>query len=209
MNKLLYKENLDENKLLKSRKSSLYIVYLVLVFYNGLLSWLYVIYLIIFLKDDIFDIILFTTVGTMAWIMGFLFRKMAIRIRPLEVYDDGFIWPYYNWPTDDGFVRWDDVRMIVLNVKGFPDFIFVSIGDVEKKIVKLKKYAVNDMRKFLSIAESEGIKVVEDEIRFRDLGKLRPQNNIWEQEVLWYGSWGHVFRPRCYKPYFRCFRWMG
>ena len=171
MNKLLYKENLDENKLLKSDKRMFYIVYLVLVFFSGAISWLVAIFLII---DSNMVFLIFMIVGTVAWLIGFSFRKMAVRIRPLEVYDDGFIWPYYNWPTDDGFVRWDDVRMILLNVKEFPSSLFISIKGMKWKFIMLKKYAIYDIERFLDMARSRNIVVVEDEIRFRDIGKLRP-----------------------------------
>jgi len=175
MHELVYKENLDENRMLKSEKRRFYIEYLVLVFFSGLGLWLVAIFLIIFSRT-MFHIIFFIAMGSIVWLIGFSFRKRSIGIRPLEVYERGFIWPYYNWPTEDGFVRWEEVRMIVINVKDMPSSLFISIRGMKWRFITLKKYAIYDIERFLDAARSRGIMVVEDETRRGDLRKLLPDN---------------------------------
>lgn len=177
---LLYKEDLGKNRHLKSEKRQEKMIYLLL----------FVTSIILFLTatDSLFyyqtrgAALVLIFIGVMSFLLGMYLRRNFLRIRPLEVYENGFIWPYYNWPTDDGFVRWQDVRTIVINSREIPSSFFISVKNKKLRFAQLSKRTVYDIERFLDVARSKGVEVIEDELSFRELEELL-ENDVSKKSI--------------------------
>ncbi len=171
MNKLIYKEKLDENRPLKSEKRQEHMMIYLLLFIGVVILFLTATDSLLHSQTRGAALVLII-IGVMCLLLGMYLRRNFLRIRPLEVYEDGFVWPYYNWPTDDGFVRWQDVRMIVINNREIPSSLFISVKNKKLRFAQLRKRTIYDIERFLDVARSKGVEVVEDEVSFRGLEKL-------------------------------------
>ncbi len=171
--RLIYKEILLKNKRLKDIKIS-YVFASIFWFFSILVIC------IIYIINIFTNVVLYgfaCILSIIGMILSIILYIKSKKIKALEVYEEGFTWPYYNWPTKDGFVYWEDVEKIILNVKEAPSYMFIVLNLNNKKdIYPLKKYAIYDIERFLDIAKEKGVEVVEDEISYRELQRLR--NNL-------------------------------
>ncbi len=161
---LIYKEDLERNEKLKSDRFSnkLGIASTVLVLIGALLTFLSV-------KTTWRDMcVIFLIIS--ASIMLLIFKYCLDRIKPLEVYEYGFLYPYCDGPRDRK-VFWNDIYVVVHNVRGMPGYVYFVLKN--GRILLLRKYTVSDLEKFLSLMRAKGVRVEEREMSVREIKKIR------------------------------------
>ncbi len=107
-----------------------------------------------------------------ASIMLLIFKYCLDRIKPLEVYEYGFLYPYYDGSRDRK-VFWKDIYMVIYNVREMPNYVYFILKN--GRILMLKKYTVSDLEKFLSLMKAKGVRVEEREMNVREIKNIRKE----------------------------------
>ncbi len=160
LGKLIYKENIKQNYGLKRDilSNAVALLSAVFILFVALLCYVYI--------STVWKDLCVVFVGTSATAMLLIFAYRLSRIKPLEVYEYGFLYPYYNGPRDRK-IFWQDIYLVVCNIRETPNSIIIILSN--GRFLHLKKYAVSDIGKFISILEEKGVKVEKREMNLKEV----------------------------------------